>query len=406
MTLISDETLAFQPIDDDSVTMQPEFKRQNSHKRQNSDNDKQFVVDDIPFKRVRSSINTSIFVPCPIADFGCLHEVPSNELEEHYSSSIHQECLMKTINFYTQQLHKSSKKTEDQSELSETVNVLSECVSCIHDDNIQIQHNVTQLDNNICTLQNHVQTLKSSIDETNQYIESSQMNQNVLQTEMESLKEKVTELTSQSSNDGTYIWKITDIAQKINDAVADRQTSIYSPPFYSSPNGYKMCMRLYINGDGQARRTHLSLFFVVLRGDYDAILQWPFSFKITFCLYDQTNKQQHIIESFRPDIRSNSFQRPRSSMNIASGVPRFCPLTHIQQDNNPYVRDDCMFIRCMVEFANMPKTITPYVFNLNPGLPKSVQQAMYQAEIERQKVEVSDPSKNPQESTSKLDTMK
>jgi hypothetical protein len=167
------------------------------------------------------------------------------------------------------------------------------------------------------------------------------------------------------------------------DAQSERQTSIYSPSFYSSPNGYKMRARLYMFGDGNARRTHMSLFFVLMRGEYDAILQFPFNFKITFCLFDQTIQQRHIIDSFRPDTKSNSFQRPRSDMNIASGIPKFLPLTMIQQDNNPYVRDDTMLIKVMVDFGNIPKTLLPYTLSLNPGLPILIQQELIKRELEK-----------------------
>ena len=167
------------------------------------------------------------------------------------------------------------------------------------------------------------------------------------------------------------------------DAQSERQTSIYSPPFYSSPTGYKMRARLYLHGDGNARRTHMSLFFVLMRGPNDAILKFPFNYKVTFCLYDQTPQLRHIIDSFRPDIKSNSFQRPRSEMNIASGIPKFFPLAMIQQEGNPYVRDDIMFIKVMVDFGDMPKTLLPYALSLNPGLPMHVQQLMIKQEAER-----------------------
>ncbi len=160
------------------------------------------------------------------------------------------------------------------------------------------------------------------------------------------------------------------------DAQSERQTSIYSPPFYSSPTGYKMRARLYLHGDGNARRTHMSLFFILMRNEYDATLKFPFHYKIAFCLYDQTPNQRHIIDSFRPDMKSNSFQRPRSEMNIASGIPKFFPLAMIQQEGNPYVRDDIMFIKVMVDFGDMPKTLLPYALSLNPGLPMHIQQSM------------------------------
>ena len=167
------------------------------------------------------------------------------------------------------------------------------------------------------------------------------------------------------------------------DAQSERQTSIYSPPFYSSPLGYKMRLRAYLNGDGHARRTHLSLFFVLMRNSYDAVLKFPFDYKVTFCLYDQTSNQHHIVDSFRPDIRSNSFQRPKSEMNIASGIPKFVPLEMIQRGDSPYVRDDTMFIKVMVDFSNTPKLILPFIFNLDPGLPTHIQQTRIKEELER-----------------------
>ncbi|CAF2742328.1 unnamed protein product [Rotaria sp. Silwood2] len=120
-----------------------------------------------------------------------------------------------------------------------------------------------------------------------------------------------------------------------------------------------------------------------MRSEYDAILKFPFNFKVTFCLYDQTPAQKYIIDSFRPDIKSNSFQRPRSEMNIASGIPKFFPLPMIEQDDNPYVRDDTIFIKIMVDFSDMPKMLLPYALSLNPGLPTNIQQAMIKQEAER-----------------------
>ena len=169
----------------------------------------------------------------------------------------------------------------------------------------------------------------------------------------------------------------------IGDAQSERQTSIYSPPFYSSPTGYKMRARLYLQGDGNARQSHMSLFFVLMRGPHDAILKFPFNYKVTFCMYDQAGAERHIIDSFRPDTRSNSFQRPRSDMNIASGIPKFFPLSLLEQENNSYVRDDTMFIKILVDFDDTPKTLLPFKMNINPGLPITIQNELIKEEVKR-----------------------
>ena len=152
-----------------------------------------------------------------------------------------------------------------------------------------------------------------------------------------------------SSYDGKLLWKITEFARKRNEAVSGQQVSFFSPCFYTSRYGYKMCARIYLNGDGMGRGTHISVFFVVLRGQYDAILRWPFRQKVTFMLFDQDNVQ-HVIEAFRPDPNSPSFQRPRRETNIASGCPMFCSLTEL--NNHAYVRDDTMFLKIIVDITD------------------------------------------------------
>jgi hypothetical protein len=80
-----------------------------------------------------------------------------------------------------------------------------------------------------------------------------------------------------------------------------------------------------MNGDDFGKGSHLSLFFVVMKGDYDAVQTWPFQKKITMMLLDQGN-EDHMIDAFNSDPQSSSFQRPKSDMNIASGSPLSMPL--------------------------------------------------------------------------------
>ena len=42
-----------------------------------------------------------------------------------------------------------------------------------------------------------------------------------------------------------------------------------------------MCIRAYLNGDGSGYKTHFSVFFVLMRGEFDPLLKWPFEYKVT-----------------------------------------------------------------------------------------------------------------------------
>ncbi|XP_050389494.1 TNF receptor-associated factor 2 [Patella vulgata] len=148
--------------------------------------------------------------------------------------------------------------------------------------------------------------------------------------------------------DGVLIWKISDFKQKRQDALTGKVTSTYSPTFYTGHVGYKMCARLYPNGDGMGKGTHISLFFVLMRGNYDNLLSWPFKEKVTLMMIDQ-NFKEHIVDTFRPDPQSSSFRKPQSEMNIASGCPLFLPLSRLQDPQYAYVKDDVMFVKISVE---------------------------------------------------------
>ncbi|XP_077986555.1 TNF receptor-associated factor 2-like [Glandiceps talaboti] len=152
--------------------------------------------------------------------------------------------------------------------------------------------------------------------------------------------------------DGILTWRITGFARKRRDAISGRTLSIYSPYFFTSRYGYKMCARIYLNGDGMGKGSHVSLFFVIMKGEHDAILKWPFNQKVTFMFIDQSNRE-HMIDAFRPDPESSSFKRPTGDMNIASGCPLFMALSLLDSGNQTFVKDDTAFLRIIVDTSDI-----------------------------------------------------
>ena len=163
------------------------------------------------------------------------------------------------------------------------------------------------------------------------------------------------QLLERATYSGILIWKIDDFERRRKEAVDGITMSLYSSPFYTSRHGYKMCARIYLNGDGLGKNTHFSFFFVIMRGPYDALLPWPFRQKVTLTLLNQTGKK-HVTDHFRPDPHSNSFQRPdKREMNIASGCPMFIRIEHLL--NGGFVKDNAAFIRIVVDTSDLPKII-------------------------------------------------
>ena len=153
-----------------------------------------------------------------------------------------------------------------------------------------------------------------------------------------------------STYNGSFMWRIPDLAKRKRDAIDGRITSLYSPPFYTAKNGYKICIRVYLNGDGMGHKTHFSVFFVLMKGEFDALLKWPFENKVSLILVDQSH-HKHLVQTFKPTPESSSFQRPISDMNVASGCPQFCKLSFLDDDN--YTKDDVLFIKCIVDTSHI-----------------------------------------------------
>lgn len=278
-----------------------------------------------------------------------------------------------------QAMESSSPNDELEQQIGERLTSLAEKVQKLNDETVDLSRDFLKL-NELCQVSvQEVNNFQSAVSERSIAMSNLQPKQEIIQKEIEQLKQNFEE-NQYISTDGSLTWKVDRVAERMADAQSERQPSIYSPIFYSSPNGYKMRARLYLHGDGNARRTHMSLFFLLMKGDYDGLLTWPFSHKVTFCLFDQTGNNRHIIDSFRPDVKSNSFQRPKTEANIASGIPKFFPLPMIQQDDNPYVRDDTLYLKILVDLNDTPKLVLPFMLTLNPGLPYHVQQVLINQE--------------------------
>lgn len=124
-----------------------------------------------------------------------------------------------------------------------------------------------------------------------------------------------------------------------------------SDPFYTSPHGYKLCARAYLNGDGIGQGQHLSVYVIIMKGEYDMVLHWPFAARVTLSLLDQGGSRKHHHEKFFPDDRSSSFARPVGEMNVASGCPQFIRLSALERFG--YIQDDSIVIRVAVDTSGI-----------------------------------------------------
>ncbi|XP_023686168.2 TNF receptor-associated factor 5 [Paramormyrops kingsleyae] len=165
-------------------------------------------------------------------------------------------------------------------------------------------------------------------------------------------EERFHELESTSYN-GKLIWKIRDYQKKKKETAAEGR-ALFSSPFYTSRSGYKLSARAYLNGDGSGRGTHLSLYVVLMRGDFDALLPWPFQQSVALTVMDQSGSRKDVTTVFKPDPNSSSFHRPTSDMNVATGFPSFVSHAELEATKDAvFVKDETLFIKVKVDTTGL-----------------------------------------------------
>lgn len=151
---------------------------------------------------------------------------------------------------------------------------------------------------------------------------------------------------------GQFFWKIRNYSRYQREAERGETSALHSQPFYTSPSGgYKLCVRANLNGVDSARGSHLSLFIHFMQGDFDDVVDWPFSGRIILSVMDQNDLcelRQHVTETLTAKPNLAAFQKPTTPRNHKGfGYMEFLPLSTLK--NSSYIKNDTLIIKVQVE---------------------------------------------------------
>lgn len=212
-----------------------------------------------------------------------------------------------------------------------------------HQQQCPVEERVTKLEEKTDQLNLETNNAKNQVEENNATLvrcdeRLQNLNSNLSDVD---LRQQILENTTFG---GRFIWKIDHLKYRLKQSALGNISALHSAPCYTKRFGYKFCTRLYLNGDGIGKDTHISLFIVIMKSEYDALLEWPFRQKVTFNLLNHANQNDSVKESFVPDIKSPSFKRPNKDMNLAAGCPMFVSKERLEN----YIVDDSIFIETAV----------------------------------------------------------
>ena len=115
----------------------------------------------------------------------------------------------------------------------------------------------------------------------------------------------------------------------------------YSPPFYTHPKGYKMCLLVFAGGHSGGKDTHISVYIKLMKGVYDDQLKWPFRGKFTIQPLSQNGDEKHLTNVVFDDTVSKSASSQvvdRERSMHGRGRSRFIPHAQLKL----YLQNDCL----------------------------------------------------------------
>ena len=152
-----------------------------------------------------------------------------------------------------------------------------------------------------------------------------------------------------------FIWKINNFSDILRQAKSGENDWIESASFYvgicnTESYGYKLKVRLYPNGQGSCKNTHLSVYIIVMKGEYDAILPWPYKMQVKMTLIDQQEnpvERENVTKESIPNNDPECYARPvNKEDNAGRGFGKF--VSHEILNSRHYLVDDTMFLHVEV----------------------------------------------------------
>ena len=175
------------------------------------------------------------------------------------------------------------------------------------------------------------------------------------------LYDKIRQL--EPGNSDVIIWKIPSVkfvfdsakvARPSSDPLIEPATSFSSPIFRTHPHDYNFFIKLYPYGIGPATGKCASVLFALFPGDYDNLLQWPFTKTIHIGIRDQLDPMNTWMKTILPD-QDPAYKKP--TMSTKTGVAtilinNFIPHSKLFSETEGFLIDGASFTE--IKFSDPP----------------------------------------------------
>ena len=129
-----------------------------------------------------------------------------------------------------------------------------------------------------------------------------------------------------------------------------QHTIWWSSPFYTHPQGYKMCLKVFPNGNRSGENTHISVYINILKGEFDDQLLWPFRGDFTIRLLRNNSETWYYekVVSFTERVHPRVSGRVMKGDKLIQGfgIDQFIPQDSLTASSG-YVQDNSLRFRVL-----------------------------------------------------------
>ncbi|XP_013785039.1 TNF receptor-associated factor 6-like [Limulus polyphemus] len=320
-------------------------------------------------RSMENHINTSCmraYVSCPFKDLGCEEDIIERlYLGAHLQKDVARHLTLLFQAFYTlcENFTKLLQNNSSNSSIESFLKMLekfkqshlssSEKMSTIVNDDKETE--VSSMKKVLHCEDSLSVDLRAKVISLEQQNKELTIKVNHLEQQLEEQKRQICKLCTSMSVieericNGIFFWKIKNFSSLAEKTKHMGGMVCYSPGFYTSPFGYKACLRLFLQPSEDDDDLIISLFLHFMRGDYDDLLSWPFQGSFYLIVISQTEDPscKHIVNALESNSSLQAFHRPKSERNVKGyGYKEFTKMSKLYSGG--YIKNETLIIKIEV----------------------------------------------------------
>ena len=288
-------------------------------------------------------------IPCP--NDGCKALVPHCELADHRSKCQFEKVSCKYAGIGCKE--ELLRKDLEQHELDDTFH-LHTAIETVNKQQSEINKQREEINEQ----RDEINEQREEINKQEKEINKQRVEINKQQKELKAVKakQKIMSDSILAAQAGPCIFKMIEFSR-----YKSSNKNWFSPAFYTSPGGYKMCVRVDANGFGEGAGTHVSVFACLMQGRNDDNLPWPFIGKVTFTLLNQLEDKNHHTRTISFEQDNEAGRKVVDGELAAMGFGQYTFISHNKLYapwNCQYLKEDCLYFRVKVQATTSWLTCT------------------------------------------------